>query len=419
MPLQFEDKLTILADAAKYDASCASSGSNTKRAGAAIGSTEGMGICHSFTPDGRCVSLLKILLTNYCIYDCQFCVNRVSSDTQRARFSVEEVVKLTLDFYRRNYIEGLFLSSGIIQDSDYTMEQLVRVAKTLRTEHRYGGYIHLKTIPGCSESLIDEAGLYADRLSVNIELPTQRDLKALAPEKDRPTIESAMASVKDRVEESQADRSKGFRAPKYAPAGQSTQMVVGATDTSDREILKTTSDLYGHHRLRRVYYSAFSPHPHADARLPTQKPELIREHRLYQADWLLRFYGFAVDEITDDDQPNLSLEIDPKTAWALRNRDRFPVDVNAADREMLLRVPGLGTKSVKKILSSRRFRKLRLADLKRLRVPMKKASPFLITADSNPHVHGLDALNLEAKLKPRDTQLELFAAGNSALFGDV
>ena len=419
MALMLEEKLTILADAAKYDASCASSGSNTKRPGAKIGSTEGMGICHSFTPDGRCVSLLKILLTNYCIYDCQFCVNRVSSDTQRARFSVDEVVKLTLDFYRRNYIEGLFLSSGIIQTSDYTMEQLVLVAKKLRTEHGYGGYIHLKTIPGCSERLLDEAGLYADRLSVNIELPTQHDLKQLAPEKDRPVIESAMASVKERADESKADRSKGFRAPKYAPAGQSTQMVIGATPTPDRDILKTASDLYGNHRLRRVYYSAYSPHQHVDARLPGQSPPLIREHRLYQADWLMRFYGFDVEEITDDEQPNLSLELDPKTAWALRNRDRFPVDVNKAPREMLLRVPGLGTKSVQKILNSRRHRKLRLDDLRRIRVPLKKASPFIVTADSNPHVRSLDAANLEARLKPRDTQLELFGAGSSALFGQV
>ena len=266
MPLMLEEKLTILADAAKYDASCASSGSNTKRPGSRIGSTEGMGICHSFTPDGRCVSLLKVLLTNYCIYDCQFCVNRVSSDTQRARFSVDEVVKLTIDFYRRNYIEGLFLSSGIIQTSDYTMEQLVLVAKKLRQEHGYGGYIHLKTIPGCSEHLLDEAGLYADRLSVNIELPTQADLKELAPEKDRPVIESAMTSVKERADESKQDRSKGFRAPKYAPAGQSTQMVIGATPTPDKDILKTASDLYGRHSLRRVYYSAYSPHQHVDAR---------------------------------------------------------------------------------------------------------------------------------------------------------
>ena len=419
MPLMLEEKLTILADAAKYDASCASSGSNTKRPGSRIGSTEGMGICHSFTPDGRCVSLLKVLLTNYCIYDCQFCVNRVSSDTQRARFSVDEVVQLTIDFYRRNYIEGLFLSSGIIQTSDYTMEQLVLVAKKLRQEHGYGGYIHLKTIPGCSEHLLDEAGLYADRLSVNIELPTQADLKELAPEKDRPVIESAMTSVKERAEESKLDRSRGFRAPKYAPAGQSTQMVIGATPTPDKDILKTASDLYGKHSLRRVYYSAYSPHQHVDARLPGQSPPLIREHRLYQADWLLRFYGFSVDEITSDDSPNLSLELDPKTAWAIRNRDRFPIDVNKAPKEMLLRVPGLGTKSVEKILASRRLRKLRLDDLRRIRVPMKKASPFLITADSNPHVRALDAANLEARFKPRDQQLELFGAGSSALFGQV
>ena len=403
-----EQKLTILADAAKYDASCASSGSNTKRPGAKIGSTEGMGICHSYTPDGRCVSLLKILLTNHCIYDCQFCVNRVTSDTPRARFTVDEVVRLTLDFYRRNYIEGLFLSSGIIRDSDYTMGQLVSVAKKLRTEHGYGGYIHLKTIPGCEESLIDEAGLYADRLSVNVELPTVQDLKTLAPEKKRPVIEASMGEIGGRIAESKKDRSAGFRAPKYAPGGQSTQMVIGATPTPDREILQTADDLYDKHKLRRVYYSAYSPIPHADARLPGQSPPLVREHRLYQADWLLRFYGFDVNEITTPERPDLPLDIDPKLAWALENRHWFPVDVNRASREELLRVPGFGTKSVDRILAIRRQRSLSVGDLQRLWVNWKNAAPFVVTSDRNPGVRELERVDLRARFSPRETQLPLF-----------
>lgn len=423
MQQKIENKLAILADAAKYDASCASSGSNTKRPGARIGSTEGMGICHSYTPDGRCVSLLKILLTNYCIYDCQFCVNRVSSDTPRARFTVEDVVRLTLDFYRRNYIEGLFLSSGIIRSSDYTMEHLTAVAKTLRTEHGYGGYIHLKTIPGADERLLEEAGLWADRLSVNIELPTQTDLKQLAPEKDRPEIESAMGEIGTRIAESKADRSKGFRAPKFAPGGQSTQMVIGATPTPDRDILTTSSDLYRTHRLRRVYYSAYSPTPHADVRLPGQAPPLVREHRLYQADWLLRFYGFEVGELTDEKinngEPNLPLDIDPKLAWALAHREWFPIDVNRASREELLRVPGFGTKSVEKMLRIRRHRSLHVDDLKRLRTVWKRAAPFVVTADRNPGLKELDKVELRERFQRRETQLSLFDAAASAKTGQV
>ena len=414
-----EEKLTILADAAKYDASCASSGSNTKRPGAKIGSTEGMGICHSYTPDGRCVSLLKILLTNHCIFDCQFCVNRVTSDTPRARFTVAEVVRLTLDFYRRNYIEGLFLSSGIIRDSDYTMAQLVAVAKSLRTEHGYGGYIHLKTIPGADESLLEEAGRYADRLSVNIELPTEGDLKKLAPEKKRPVIESAMSEIGDRISESKKERSAGFRAPKYAPGGQSTQMVIGATPTPDREILETASSLYGQHKLRRVYYSAYSPIPHADARLPGQSTPLVREHRLYQADWLLRFYGFEVGELTTEAEPDLPLDIDPKLAWALSHREWFPVDINRASREEMLRVPGFGTRSVDRMLSIRRNRSLTVGDLQRLRVAWKRAAPFVITADRNPGLRELDKLDLRERFRPRETQLGLFEAAASAKSGQV
>lgn len=306
------DKLAILADAAKYDASCASSGAKQTRPGSKLGTTEGMGICHSYTPDGRCVSLLKILLTNYCIYDCQYCVNRVSSDTPRARFTVDEVVSLTVEFYKRNYIEGLFLSSGIIQNSDYTMEQLILVAKKLRTEQYFGGYIHLKTIPNAAPRLIEEAGLWSDRLSVNIELSTAGDLLQLAPEKKREQITGAMQDIAEKIDEQKTDQRAGFHAPQLAPAGQSTQMIVGATDSRDADVLQTATDLYQNHQLRRVYYSAYSPIPHADARLPGQSPPLVREHRLYQADWLLRFYGFETHELIVGVDRNLALDVDPK-----------------------------------------------------------------------------------------------------------
>lgn len=406
--MQLREKLSILADAAKYDASCASSGSASTRAGSRIGSTEGMGICHSYTPDGRCVSLLKILLTNYCIYDCRFCVNRASSDTPRARFTVDEVVRLTMDFYKRNYIEGLFLSSGIIRNADYTMEQLTLVARTLREREFFGGYIHLKTIPGASQALIDQAGLVADRLSVNIELPTQGDLAQLAPEKSSAEIHQAMDGIQDRIGEHRDDRRRGLRAPKFAPAGQSTQMIVGATPTPDETILQTASHLYQAHKLRRVYYSAYSPIPHADAQLPGQSPPLVREHRLYQADWLLRFYGFEVHELVVGQDKNLDLEIDPKLAWALANRHRFPVDINRAAREELLRIPGIGARSVSKILEMRPLRSLRVADLKRLRVAWNRARAFVITADHNPGLKLLDGLDLQSQMAPPARQLWLF-----------
>ena len=334
--MDVRQKLAILADAAKYEASCASVGSRAERPGRRVGTTEGMGICHSYTPDGRCVSLLKILLTNYCVYDCQYCVNRVTSDVPRARFTPEDVVRLTLDFYRRNSIEGLFLSSGVIQSPDYTMEQLVAVARSLLEEHGFGGYIHLKTIPRASAELLAEAGRWADRVSVNVELPTEADLARLAPEKSRPEIESAMADLRRRIDARAEDRRAGFKAPPFAPSGQSTQMIVGATDTPDAEILTTSSRLYRAHRLRRVYYSAYSPIPHADTRLPAQSPPRVREHRLYQADWLLRFYGFDVGELVTPERPNLELGIDPKLAWALAHRGQFPVDANRAPRELLL-----------------------------------------------------------------------------------
>jgi putative DNA modification/repair radical SAM protein len=381
--MEIADKLAILADAAKYDASCASSGSKT-RGQQGLGSVQRMGICHSYTPDGRCVSLLKILLTNYCIFDCKYCVSRVSSDVKRARFTIDEVVHLTLDFYRRNYIEGLFLSSGIIRDSDYTMEQLIAVAKSLRTEQAFRGYIHLKTIPGTADHLVHEAGLYADRLSVNIELPTEQDLEKLAPEKKRIQLEQNMAAIKLKADEIGEDKKKGLTTPFFTPAGQSTQMIVGATPTSDKDILFTADKLYRKFNMRRVYYSAFSPIPHADVRLPTMSPPLLREHRLYQADWLLRFYGFAIHEIVSDDFPNLDIQFDPKTSWALRNPASFPIDVNLASREQLLRVPGFGARSVDRMLDIRRYCRLRLADLIKLRTALNRAKAFIVTADYRP-----------------------------------
>ena len=417
--MDVQDKLAILADAAKYDASCASSGSKTTRAGSNIGSTEGMGICHSYTPDGRCISLLKILLTNFCIYDCQYCVNRISSDTPRARFTVPEVVSLTLDFYKRNYIEGLFLSSGIIQNPDYTMEQLTEVAKVLRKEHKYGRYIHLKTIPNANEDLIEEAGRWADRLSVNIELPTENDLVQLAPEKKKPVIVNAMQGISEKISETRADRKRGFKSPRFAPAGQSTQIIVGATPTPDSKILQTASELYGGQKLRRVYYSAYSPIPHADARLPGQSPPLVREHRLYQADWLLRFYGFKAAELVTEADQNLSLEVDPKLAWALANRHCFPVDVNTACREQLLRIPGIGARSVKRLLSIRRFQHIRTCDLKKLKVAWNRAKYFVLTSDHNPALKNLDMLDLQRKLRPATQQLMLFDAMQSATSGEV
>jgi probable DNA metabolism protein len=408
--MDVQAKLEILADAAKYDASCASSGSKSTRAGSKLGSTEGTGICHSYTPDGRCVSLLKILLTNYCIFDCQYCINRVTSDTPRARFSIEEVVRLTIQFYQRNYVEGLFLSSGIIQNADYTMEQMTAVARSLRQDHKFGGYIHLKSIPGAADELLAEAGRWADRLSVNIELPTPADLKKLAPEKKEPEIVAAMGSIKHRIDDYKTEKKAGFKVPRFAPAGQSTQMIVGATPTPDREILKTASSLYGQQKLRRVYYSAFSPIPHADARLPGSSPPLVREHRLYQADWLLRFYGFSVEEIVTEHDANLALDIDPKLAWALVNRDFFPVDVNKASREELLRIPGIGSRSVGKILKTRRYRRMTVADLKKMRVAWKRAAPFVIALDHNPALRHLDDDNLRDRFVEQPKQLLLFGA---------
>lgn len=420
--MELERKLEILADAAKYDASCASSGTtkrNSKDSGG-IGSTTGSGICHSYTPDGRCVSLLKILLTNYCIYDCLYCINRVSSGVPRARFTPAEVVKLTLDFYRRNYIEGLFLSSGIIRNADYTMEQVVTVARTLRTEHQFRGYIHLKTIPEASPELIAEAGRWADRISINVELPTAIDLERLAPQKNLANIDAAMGDIKLRIDATRADKS--VHTPVFAPAGQSTQMIIGATPATDADILTQADSLYTRHRLRRVYYSAFSPIPDASNKLPLIAPPLVREHRLYQADWLLRFYEFKRDEIATPQSPNLDLGIDPKLAWALRNRHEFPLDLNRAPRRMLLRVPGLGVRTVDRLISARRWHKLRLADLARLRVPLKKVLPFIETSDHNPRTFGLDDENLRARFAPPPEQLDFLnqvTPEASVLTGDL
>jgi putative DNA modification/repair radical SAM protein len=399
-------KLRVLADAAKYDASCASSAAPKRVSGPdGLGSTKGTGICHAYTPDGRCVSLLKILLTNYCLYDCVYCVNRRSSNVERARFKVDEVVALTLNFYKRNYIEGLFLSSGIVKTPDYTMEQLILVAKTLREKHAFRGYIHLKTIPEASPFLIEEAGLYADRLSINIELPQPESLKQLAPEKDDASIRGAMGRMQARILEAKEEK----RGPRFSPAGQSTQMIVGADATNDAEVLRTSDRLYKGYGLRRVYYSAFSPIPDASRILPVKAPPLQRENRLYQADWLLRFYGFTVDEIADGTEDGmLDLGIDPKLAWALKHRDRFPVDVNTAEREMLLRVPGLGAKAVDKIVAARRHTRLKLADVGRLSSGVRRAEPFLITADHRP-VRLTDRADLRARLAPRRSeQLSLF-----------
>ena len=407
--MQLLAKLKVLADAAKYDASCASSGSRRAATPGGIGHSDGTGICHSYTPDGRCVSLLKILLTNYCIFECRYCINRASSDVPRARFTPDEVIQLTLDFYRRNYIEGLFLSSGIIQSPDYTMEQLVAVAKGLRTRHGFGGYIHLKTIPGASAELLEHAGQYADRLSVNIELPTEHDLERLAPEKTISSITTTMGEVRDRVDAAQEERRSSRRAPRYAPAGQTTQMVVGATPTPDRSILATASNLYEHHRLRRIYYSAFSPIPSPDAMLAPTRAPLVREHRLYEADWLMRFYGFEAAELTSADQPNLDLSQDPKHSWALRHPEFFPIDVNTATREMLLRIPGVGYRNVKRILSIRRHHRLTLGDLHRLRVVVSRAKPFVIAADYSPRASIVGQPRDERFLQP-----DLFAQISSA-----
>jgi len=407
MAMSLLQKLEILADAAKYDASCASSGGAKRDArNGGIGSVTGAGICHSYTPDGRCVSLLKILLTNFCIYDCAYCVSRRTSNVKRARFSVEEVVTLTLDLYRRNCIEGLFLSSGIARSEDDTMEDLVRVAKTLREVHLFRGYIHLKTIPGADAKLIEEAGRYADRLSMNIELPSERSLEAFAPEKSLTKIKQGMAQTRAQIDE--ASEPVGRTEKKtFAPAGQSTQMIVGADGANDAAIIGASANLYASYALKRVYYSAFSPNGHPSAALPHTAAPLLREHRLYQSDWLLRFYGFDLGEIEDAmEEGMLDLALDPKLAWALKHRGEFPIDVNIAPREKLLRVPGLGTRSVDKIIASRRSNRLRLDDVGKLAKSAKRVRNFIVTADWRPK--DLDTVGLKGQLQQRPAQLALF-----------
>ena len=408
--LNLHQKLAILSDAAKYDASCASSGGvkRDSRDGKGLGSNEGSGICHAYAPDGRCISLLKILMTNFCIYDCAYCVNRVSSNVQRARFSVDEVVRLTIEFYRRNYIEGLFLSSGIIRSPDATMSDMVRIARRLREQENFRGYIHLKAIPDAAPELIEEAGLFADRLSINVELPTDKGVRSFAPEKNPETIRKTMGEVRLRKEIAKDRSYTGRGAKRFAPAGQSTQVIIGADGANDATILGNSNRLYSSYKLKRVYYSAFSPIPDATDRLPLIKPPLQREHRLYQADWLLRFYGFDVNEITGvSEDGNLDLDIDPKLAWALAHRGLFPIDVNIAEREMLLRIPGFGIKTVDRILSTRRHRRLSYQALQRMGASLRKARPFVIARDWTPGAL-LDGADLRARFARPPEQLALF-----------
>ena len=396
---RIKEKLAILADAAKYDVSCSSSGSNRKGVKGDLGNTSAFGICHSFTEDGRCISLLKILLTNHCIYDCVYCVSRRSNDIKRAAFTVEEIVDLTINFYRRNYIEGLFLSSGVFKDPNTTMERLVRVAKKLRLEERFNGYIHLKTIPGASDELIREAGLYADRLSINLEIPTKEGLKLLAPEKDHKQMLSNVEFVKNELAINTIEKQKYKHAPKFAPAGQTTQMIIGATNETDQKIIHVADYMYQKLSLKRVYYSGYVP-VLQDSRLPSLQSQVpvVRENRLYQADWLMRYYGFAPNEIVDERQPFLDLEIDPKLAWALRNSHLFPIDINQAPREMLLRIPGVGVRSVQKILMSRKFQTLSYYDLKKMGVTLSRAKYFITCSGATPLAGTIDPLRLRGLL---------------------
>lgn len=412
------EKLKILSDAAKYDVSCASSGSTRKNTNGGIGNGVYSGICHSFTEDGRCISLFKILMTNYCIYDCAYCINRRTNDRPRATFTPQEIVDLTIGFYRRNYIEGLFLSSGVIKNPDYTMERMILVAKKLRREERYNGYIHLKAIPGASEILIRDAGHWADRLSVNMEIPTEPNLKKLAPEKNYPDIMSPMTQIRNEILVSKEERQKYRKAPRFAPAGQSTQLIVGASPETDRQIILLSSGLYKAQNMKRVYYSGYLPVNDYDKRLPAiSRPPLVRENRLYQSDWLMRFYHFKAEEILSEDQPFLDLDVDPKLGFALRNMHAFPVDINRADYEMILRVPGIGVQSAQKIVLARRHRRLTFEHLKKLGVVMKRAKYFITTNELPASFSDWEPKRLKQKLlsetnskyqKSFDTQLKLF-----------
>ena len=422
---RIQEKLEILADAAKYDVSCSSSGGSRKNKGG-LGNSQASGICHTYTEDGRCVSLLKILLTNHCIFDCAYCVSRKTNDVKRAAFTVEEVVELTINFYRRNYIEGLFLSSGIFKDSDTTMERLVRVAKKLRLEHNFNGYIHLKSIPGASDELMKEAGLYADRLSINIEIPTEQGLKLLAPDKSHSEMIKPMSLVKNELILYKEEKKIFRKVPKFAPAGQSTQMIVGATNETDLKIIKVADHFYQNFNLKRVYYSGYVP-VLEDSRLPSihSQVPMQRENRLYQADWLMRFYGFEAKEIVEPSNPFLDLEIDPKLAWALRNRERFPVNINTAPKEMILRVPGIGTKSTGKILMARKFQRLTLENLKKMGVAVNRAKYFVSFEGTNVFNRFIDEQNFRniilsgTKSKyqnPFSQQLTLFLSDDDVSF---
>lgn len=416
---RIEEKLKILADAAKYDVSCSSSGSKRKNTGG-IGDASSSGICHTYTEDGRCVSLLKILLTNHCIYDCAFCVSRKSNDVKRAAFTVDEVVALTMNFYRRNYIEGLFLSSGIFKNADFTMERLLRIVKKLRLEEKYNGYIHLKTIPGASEELIKEAGLYADRMSINLEMPTEAGLKMVAPDKDHESVKKPLAFVNEQIQGYRSESRIIKHIPVFVPAGQSTQIVIGATPETDFEIMNVAKTFYKNYQLKRVYYSGYVPINTNNNLLPQvgSAPPLIRENRLYQTDWLLRFYGFELDEILNKEHTSLDLDIDPKLSWALRNPHLFPVDINRADYKMIIRVPGIGRQSAMKIIQARKFGRLHEYQLRKMGIAYNRAKHFIVCADS-PFVLGMPGVsairnsilqngNSKYKSKTPEAQLALF-----------
>ncbi|MFI5451191.1 putative DNA modification/repair radical SAM protein [Pedobacter sp. UC225_61] len=397
MSERLREKLNILADAAKYDVSCSSSGSDRKNTTKGVGNGHQSGICHTYTEDGRCVSLLKILLTNHCIFDCAYCVSRKSNDIERAAFTVDEVVELTMNFYRRNFIEGLFLSSGIFKNADFTMERLLRVVKKLRLEQNYNGYIHLKTIPGASDELIKEAGLYADRMSINLEMPTETGLKLLAPEKSHQDVIKPLDFVQKQIVQFKDEKKLIKSVPKFVPAGQSTQMVVGATAETDKEIMYTADSFYKNFALKRVYYSGYIPISN-DTRMPIlgTQPPLLRENRLYQMDWLMRFYGFKVHEILNDANPHLDIDIDPKLSWALRNLQHFPVDINTADYRMILRIPGIGVTSANKIVQARKFGKLHIYQLKNIGVAYSRAKHFIKCADTPFQLKDFQATQIKA-----------------------
>lgn len=407
------EKLKILADSAKYDVSCASSGSSRKNRPGMVGTTSYGGICHSYAADGRCISLLKVLMTNICIYNCAYCINRRSNDIRRAFFTPEEIAELTIAFYRRNYIEGLFLSSGVVRSPDYTMELIIRALELMRRRYRFNGYIHVKVIPGASQELVNRAGRLADRVSVNIELPSQKSLALLAPEKSKQAIVRPMSRIRDSIVEYRADRKKFRSTPIFAPAGQSTQMIVSATPDTDYNIITLSEQLYHKMNLKRVYYSAYLP-VNRDPLLPTvDKPTLRREHRLYQADWLIRLYGYDACEILNAEHPNLSVEFDPKVNWALNNLDFFPIEINKADYESLLRVPGLGLISANKIIAQRRVGRLAYDDLKKIGVVLKRAQYFITVNGRFYGAHDMQSSTLAFTLseQPRQKQLEFDFSG--------